>query len=62
MTICASRELTKKFEETLRGTAAELLQVLGARKEILGEWVVCVSGESSTDENNDEGGRGDLVH
>jgi 16S rRNA (cytidine1402-2'-O)-methyltransferase len=37
------RELTKKFEEIMRGTISELHQQLSARKEILGEFVVMVS-------------------
>ena len=45
--ICACRELTKKFEETLRGTAQELVQVLAGRKEILGEWVVVIDGQNA---------------
>jgi len=40
--VVACRELTKKFEETLRGTAAEILAILSPRKEILGEWVVVI--------------------
>ncbi len=34
------RELTKKFEETIRGSAAEVLNNLKQKKEILGEIVV----------------------
>ncbi len=39
--IAISRELTKKFEETLRGTASELLQILQNR-ELKGEIVICI--------------------
>lgn len=40
-TISISRELSKKFEETLRGTAAELLEHF-TKKEPIGEFVVVV--------------------
>lgn len=38
-----SREISKKFEETLRGTATELLQHF-TENPIKGEFVVCISG------------------
>ena len=38
--VVVCRELTKKFEETLRGTAREVVDELAGRKEILGEFVV----------------------
>lgn len=41
--ISVSREMTKKFEETIRGTISEVLQMLKSKK-ILGEWVIAVSG------------------
>src|SRR5207249_12266273 len=44
-TVVLARELTKKFEEFLRGTPAELLEV-ARRKSLKGEFVVLV-GESS---------------
>jgi 16S rRNA (cytidine1402-2'-O)-methyltransferase len=48
--VVLARELTKKFEEYLRGTPSELLEV--ARKRSLkGEFVVLVGG-------NEEGGGG----
>lgn len=37
------RELTKQFEETLRGTAAEVLAELKARKELKGEFVMVIA-------------------
>lgn len=37
------RELTKKFEETVRGRLAELLEELGSRDELKGEFVVVVA-------------------
>ena len=39
-----SRELTKKFEETVRGTFSEILAYF-EKKKILGEWVIVVSGK-----------------
>lgn len=42
-TVVLARELTKKFEEFLRGTPAELL-VLVAKRSLKGEFVVLVSG------------------
>jgi 16S rRNA (cytidine1402-2'-O)-methyltransferase len=36
------RELTKQFEETLRGTAREVLEVLKAHKEMRGEFVLVI--------------------
>lgn len=42
--VVLARELTKKFEEYLRGTPVELLQKLQSRS-IKGEFVVLVSGE-----------------
>jgi len=41
--VVLARELTKKFEEFLRGTPAELLDVLGKRS-LKGEFVVVVAG------------------
>jgi 16S rRNA (cytidine1402-2'-O)-methyltransferase len=40
-----SREISKKFEETLRGTAAELLAVVQERGGLKGELVVCIAGQ-----------------
>jgi 16S rRNA (cytidine1402-2'-O)-methyltransferase len=48
--ISASRELTKKFEETLRGTASEIIEVLSARKEVLGEWAIVIGGTVDADD------------
>src|SRR3954465_3618521 len=44
--VVLARELTKKFEEFLRGTAAELLLLLEKRS-IKGEFVVMIEGEES---------------
>ncbi|HZL57907.1 MAG TPA: 16S rRNA (cytidine(1402)-2'-O)-methyltransferase, partial [Bryobacteraceae bacterium] len=41
--IAVARELTKLHEETLRGTAAEVLAKLSARDSIRGEFVVLIS-------------------
>jgi 16S rRNA (cytidine1402-2'-O)-methyltransferase len=43
--VVLAREVTKKFEEYLRGTAAELLEVLRKRS-LKGEFVVLVAGEA----------------
>lgn len=51
--IVACRELTKKFEETLRGTAAEIQAILSTRKEMLGEWAVVIGGTSPSDEDEE---------
>ena len=44
--VVLARELTKKFEEYLRGTPAELLEVL-KRRSLKGEFVVLLAGEAS---------------
>lgn len=49
--VALARELTKKFEEFLRGTPAELLEVLKKRS-LKGEFVVLIGGEG--DEPTDE--------
>ena len=41
--VAVSRELTKLYEETLRGTAAGIGAVLGARDSVRGEFVVLIS-------------------
>jgi 16S rRNA (cytidine1402-2'-O)-methyltransferase len=41
--IVVCRELTKQFEETLRGTAQEVLEVLRSRKEQRGEFVIVIA-------------------
>jgi len=40
--LSVSRELSKKFEETLRGSASELLSVVQERGGLKGELVVCI--------------------
>lgn len=54
--VCACREITKHFEETLRGTAGEIAAELRARKEIKGEFAVVVAASElgAPDDDNDE--------
>ena len=40
--VTISREISKKFEETLRGTAAEVLAVVDERGGLKGELVLCI--------------------
>ncbi len=49
--VCLGRELTKQFEEVLRGNAAELAEELKGRKEIKGEFVGVIGSTSATDEH-----------
>ena len=44
---CIGREMTKVHEEYLRGTAAEVLAVLAARNEQIGEFSVYIAGNNS---------------
>jgi len=41
--MCLAREITKKFEEHIRGSVKEVLAEISVRKEILGEFVVIVN-------------------
>jgi 16S rRNA (cytidine1402-2'-O)-methyltransferase len=50
---CLARELTKVYEEFVRGTVSELLGLLRQRDAILGECVVLVGG--ATEAEDDEG-------
>jgi 16S rRNA (cytidine1402-2'-O)-methyltransferase len=43
--ICIGREMTKVHEECIRGTAAEVLAALSARKEQIGEFSVYIAGK-----------------
>jgi 16S rRNA (cytidine1402-2'-O)-methyltransferase len=52
--IVACRELSKKFEETLRGTAPEIVEVLAPRKELLGEWTIIIGPAGESDAEDDE--------
>jgi 16S rRNA (cytidine1402-2'-O)-methyltransferase len=40
--ICLAREITKKFEEFIRGTIKEVLEDIKSRKSIVGEFVILV--------------------
>ncbi|MCL2444439.1 MAG: 16S rRNA (cytidine(1402)-2'-O)-methyltransferase [Treponema sp.] len=42
--ICLGREMTKVHEEYLRGSAAEILDILSQKKEQLGEFSIYISG------------------
>ena len=46
--------MSKKFEETVRGTAEETMQNLAARKEIRGEFVVVIGVDVSVKINREE--------
>lgn len=41
--ICIARELTKIYEEFIRGTAKEVLEIYNTRKELKGEMVVVIN-------------------
>jgi 16S rRNA (cytidine1402-2'-O)-methyltransferase len=51
--VCVCRELTKKFEETLRGTAQEAADMLSTRKEVLGEFVVVIGAQKKSKDDED---------
>jgi len=51
--ISVSRELTKKFEETVRGRLSEVLPVFSGRK-ILGEFVLVIHGHLDREKPNDK--------
>jgi 16S rRNA (cytidine1402-2'-O)-methyltransferase len=51
--VCVCRELTKKFEETLRGTAQEAADALSTRKEVLGEFVVVIAAQKKSKDDED---------
>jgi len=51
--VSVSRELTKKFEETLRGTVSEVLQKMGS-KEPKGEFVVVLEGLPERKKSHEE--------
>lgn len=53
--IAVARELTKYYEEVLRGTAAEIRATLASRDAVRGEFVVLIAkGEDATDKPVDE--------
>lgn len=43
--VCISREISKMYEENLRGTTEELVQSLESRNQLKGEFVICVEGK-----------------
>jgi 16S rRNA (cytidine1402-2'-O)-methyltransferase len=45
--VCLAREITKKFEEFIRGTAKEVLENIKNRQSLFGEFVVLISPLSS---------------
>ena len=52
--VCACREITKHFEETLRGTPIEIAENLRARKEIKGEFAVVVQASDFVTTNDEK--------
>jgi 16S rRNA (cytidine1402-2'-O)-methyltransferase len=40
--MCLAREITKKFEEHIRGSVKAVLAEISARKEMLGEFVILI--------------------
>ena len=46
---CIGREMTKVHEEYIRGTAGEVLTILSAKKELVGEFSVFVAGHKPKD-------------
>lgn len=48
--IAVIREITKKFEEKIRGNISSVLEELNKRDEIKGEYVIVVSGNDSEEE------------
>jgi 16S rRNA (cytidine1402-2'-O)-methyltransferase len=54
--VVAARELTKVYEEYLRGTAAEVAQTLRTRKKVQGEFVLIIDCfDTTVREDEDEG-------
>lgn len=51
--VVVCRELTKQFEEIVRGTSLGVAANFGARKEVKGEFCVVVSPVESSDEDDD---------
>lgn len=52
--VCATRELTKQFEEVLRGTAQEVATELRSRSEVRGEFCIVVGALADHSEDDDE--------
>jgi 16S rRNA (cytidine1402-2'-O)-methyltransferase len=51
--ICLARELTKKFEEFIRGTIKEVFTDIKNRKNLLGEFVVLIYSKEDTEKESD---------
>jgi 16S rRNA (cytidine1402-2'-O)-methyltransferase len=51
--ICLARELTKKFEEFIRGTIKEVFTDIKNRKTLLGEFVVLIYSKEDTEKESD---------
>jgi 16S rRNA (cytidine1402-2'-O)-methyltransferase len=51
--VSVSREITKMFEETLRGPVTDILSALKSRDSLKGEFVLVVEGNSEASENID---------
>jgi 16S rRNA (cytidine1402-2'-O)-methyltransferase len=49
--LSVSREISKLHEETLRGTAAQIAEVLSARPAIKGEFVIIIGAQEKSPEN-----------
>ncbi|MGQ0793496.1 MAG: 16S rRNA (cytidine(1402)-2'-O)-methyltransferase [Deltaproteobacteria bacterium] len=52
--ISASREITKLYEETLRGKISEVGRILRERPSIKGEFTIVIEGKSGAEEASDE--------
>jgi len=52
--MCLARELTKKFEEFIRGSISEVLENIKNRKSVLGEFVVLIYPEAETGEEQED--------
>jgi 16S rRNA (cytidine1402-2'-O)-methyltransferase len=49
--VAVARELTKRFEEVVRGKLAEVLEIFEKRQKILGEFVIVLAGKSAKEES-----------
>jgi 16S rRNA (cytidine1402-2'-O)-methyltransferase len=49
--VSVSRELTKMFEETLKGSITKVITMLGERNKLRGEFTVVVEGKSDEEKN-----------
>lgn len=52
--VCAAKEITKIYEEALRGTAGEVLRALREQPQIRGEYVVIINAHLDVQEMEDE--------